>query len=98
MVIANLFCEFFLAVSPDGSIMVDPPSTDSNVGDMVNLTCTTSGGPGNTFTWTFPNGDVIGTTPTISVGVASALDGGMYQCRVENDAGSATETAVINGG
>ena len=85
-------------MSPRGAVQANPQSTDSNVGDVVTLTCLALGGPGNTFTWTSPDGDVIGTTPTISVGVASALDGGVYRCRVENDAGSDNGTAVINGG
>ncbi len=78
---------------------VSPQVTNSRVGGVVNLTCEASGGPRNTFTWTSPSsGDVIGTTPTISVGVVSVLDGRMYTCTVENEAGVSDDTATINGG
>ena len=77
---------------------ITPQIANSRIGGVVNLTCGASGGPGNTFSWTDPRGDVIGTTPTITVDVVSVLDGRDYTCTVENDAGTSNDTATINGG
>ena len=84
------------AVSPKGSVAVTPNTTDSFIGDVVNLTCQAQGGPGNSFTWTSPSG-VVENTPTISVSVDTVLDGRVYTCTVENDAGASDQTATING-
>jgi hypothetical protein len=56
------------------------------------------GGPGNIFSWTKvrDNRNVANNSELMLVDIV-ASDGGMYQCRVENLAGSDTATITLNG-
>ena len=70
--------------------------TNQRVGNVVDFTCSAQGGPGNMFNWTL-DGIEVAVTPNLTRNINSALDGGIYQCRVENDAGFDTAPVTING-
>ena len=68
----------------------------SRFGDVVELTCSAQGGPGNQFSWT-ADGEAVANTPQFNQNINNASDGGLYQCRVENQAGFDTAEVIING-
>ena len=76
--------------------MTPQNSTNSRFGDVVNLTCISQGGPGNQFSWT-ADGEAVANTSQFNQNISNALDGGLYQCRVENQAGFDTAEVTING-
>ncbi len=86
-------------VSPEGSVEVQPGVVNSRRGETEALTCSSNGGPGNTFTWTRrPSaGSAVGNTSAINVTVGDASNGGMYECVVRNDAGNGSAITTING-
>ena len=60
--------------------------------------CSAEGGPGNRFSWSkLPDGVTITGSSGLVIMVDSASVGGTYQCTVENMAGFASATAVLNG-
>lgn len=75
-----------------------PILTNTEVGGIVDLTCIGGNDPRNIFTWTSSTTGLVGNTEAITVNVTSSLDGGIYTCRVENEAGFGESTIVINGG
>ena len=60
------------------------------------LSCTTVGGPGNTFQWSF-NGAEIGneTSSNLTLINVTADNGGAYTCTVTNPAGSDSYTTYV---
>lgn len=85
-------------VSPEGGVTVEPsmPSVERN--ESITLTCSSQGGPRNTFTWTRPStGLQLSSESSLAVAVSSGVDGGVYRCYVDNDAGSDTADANIIG-
>ena len=67
-------------------------------GDTLTLTCGTSGGPDNTFSWSKDNNITsIGNTSILSISPITPADGGVYQCMVSNDAGNSTTNITIYG-
>ena len=79
----------------DGATIV-ANSTTVNNGDSLVLNCTINGGSANMFRWfkdnmLFDNGSVVNITSV------EATDGGLYECRVSNDAGNSTASVTING-
>jgi len=66
------------------------------VNSTVNLTCNAQGGPNNVFEWRL-NGMIISgaSDPVLSIAMVTSSDGGEYQCRVTNSAGSDANTATI---
>ena len=57
------------------------------------------GGPGNLFSWTKlrDNGNIIINDSELMLVDIMASDGGVYQCTVENLAGSENDTITLNG-
>ncbi len=86
------------AVSPFGGVSVSPATVNVSTGGMVEVTCVTSGGPNNSFTYTrVLDQSEIGNMSTITISIRSALDGGDYECAVTNPAGNGTGITTING-
>ncbi len=86
------------AVSPFGGVSVFPGTVNVSTGDMVEITCSTRGGPSNFFTYTrVLDQREIGNMSTISISISSSLDGGDYECAVTNSAGNGTDITTING-
>ena len=85
-------------VSPEGSVMVMPPTFNSQLGVVVTLTCEASGGPGNALLWTkFLEYEVVANNSVINISVTTAFDGGVYSCNVSNAAGYEEANVTING-
>ena len=85
-------------VSPEGSVEATPSDLSSERGVSQTFTCSSRGGPGNTFTWTrLLDRVVLTTNSTLRVLVDSAEAGGYYRCTVQNDAGNETDDVVLRG-
>ena len=85
-------------VSPEGSIQVDPTIINGNDSGNATFTCVALGGPGNKFSWTKvrDNTNIANDSELMLVDIM-ASDGGVYQCSVENLAGSENATVTLNG-
>ena len=79
--------------------MATPNDLSSERDINQTFTCTASGGPGNTFTWTrLPDDDmIVSTTNNLSLFVNDADVGGDYRCTVENAAGNETDDVILRG-
>ena len=81
-----------------GSVSVTPQVINAERGIMAEFTCSALGGPGNVFTWfRMYDNVVVESEPMLQIAVEDAFDGNNYQCLVENDAGSDTIVATLNG-
>ena len=77
---------------------MEPSMASVERNESVTLTCSSQGGPRNTFKWTRPStGLQVSSESSLVVAVSSGVDGGVYRCHVENDAGSDTADATIIG-
>ena len=87
-----------VAVSPKGSIQVDPTTINGNDSGNAMFNCMALGGPGNRFSWTKEGGNavVVNDSELMLVDIM-ASDGGVYQCSVENVAGSENAAVTLNG-
>ena len=67
-------------------------------GDVLTLICTASGGPNNMFRWS-KDGDFLdeGTDGVLNITDVTADDGGLYECIVNNTAGSSFSNITIYG-
>ena len=93
-----LFLLLFCLVSPAGSVLVIPSSTNSQVGGVITLSCGASGGPDNAFVWTRSrDGEVVSNQPVVNISISTFMDGGMYTCNVSNHAGFEMDDSSING-
>ena len=98
---------FSFLVNPSGGVNIFPTENVVNGGDTVNISCSTSTGPVNTFTWLF-NGNEIneggrytitGDNKNSKLTISDIMgeDHGTYTCRVVNLAGSTTATSPVTG-
>ena len=78
---------------------VSPSEINSDRDVSHGVTCTVLGGPDNEITWEKLDSDVIilANTAEMVIDVTDAMVGGVYQCTVENLAGSDSATATVNG-
>ena len=85
-------------VSPGSIITIPPVMMSASIDDTVVFQCGALGGPDNVYSWTrLSDGSVVANQTVLRVMVKSAHDGSVYQCRVENAAGSATENITLYG-
>ena len=86
----------YVAVSPEGSVVVSPEMEIAVVGGTVTFTCSAQGGPDNTYQWQNGGQDLMNETDTtLTVSTISAMNGGSYTCVVRNAAGNDSATAVL---
>ena len=78
-----------------GGVLMNRPAV-VEYGNNLTLTCGTSGGPDNTFSW-FKEDMSIGNTSILSISSVTPADGGVYQCMVSNDAGNSITNITIYG-
>ena len=79
-----------------GDIMARPATVDH--GDTLTLTCTASGGPDNMFHWYKDGSYLEGIADGIlNITDVTADDGGLYECIVNNTAGSSFANITIYG-
>ena len=82
------------ATDSNGELIARPAVVE--YGDMLTLTCSVSGGPANTFSWTKDN-TVIGSKNILFIPAVNLADGGEYECIVSNAAGSNNASITIYG-
>ena len=91
-------CLTIHAVSPEDSVHVTPEVIHAERDTIVEFNCSALGGPANNFTWfRMIDDEVVGSDPVLQVGVEGAFAGGVYECLVENDAGSDVAAVTLNG-
>ena len=66
-------------------------------GDILTLTCITSGGPNNMFQWIKDGINLEESTSILNIMRVTAADGGFYGCVVNNAAGSSSTNTTIYG-
>jgi len=66
-------------------------------GETLTLNCTTSGGPDNMFRWFKDNVTLESTDSSLVIMNVGASDGGMYECVVNNTAGSSSANVTVYG-
>ena len=83
-------------VSPQGSVTATPEEVIAGFGDNATFTCTSQGGPGNSYRW-HKNGIELPNeiSEMLTVTSVATEDGGDYTCVVSNNAGSENATAVL---
>ena len=100
---------FFLIsiVSPEGIVSVSPMNATHSRDDNVNITCTTDAGPNNMFTWSINGSNITSGTNSYTIssteyysiltisGITAPDHGGLYQCIVQNNAGSGSDTTYV---
>ena len=76
---------------------MERPATVEYEDDLL-LTCTASGGANNMFQW-FKAGDFLdgSTDGILNITDVTAYDGGLYECVVNNTAGSSSADVTIYG-
>jgi len=74
-----------------------------NNGSQLELTCSSEGGPGLTYSWNrmmndFDNETATGTdTNNLTIANVATVDGGNYTCTVTNNAGSNSSSITVYG-
>ncbi len=81
-------------MSPLFSVRVTAHNETYFLGDNTTLTCTSLGGPNNSYTW-FYNREAIGFEPTLKVTNISADNGGGYTCIAANNAGNDSDVSNL---
>ena len=73
-----------------------------NVGDQLELNCSSDGGPDLEYNWSRSDtnkfsDDIATNSSTLIITHINTLDGGDYTCTVSNDAGSSSYSITIYG-
>ncbi len=89
-----LIAMFFAVVSPISTVSVTPQNTSYHLNDTATFSCTSLGGPNNTYLWLF-NGTIQTHSPTLTLTNITAQDGGTYTCVATNNAGSGIDFTDI---
>ena len=85
-----------IAVDFTGDVMARPASVE--YGDILTLSCISSDDPNNIFFWFKDGVYVDGNTDSIlNITDVTADDGGLYECVVNNTAGSSSANITIYG-
>lgn len=91
---------YLCTVAPyDVTISAADDDTDSVIvkyGDLLVLYCNTSGGPDNMFRW-FKDNVLLESDSTLDIMNVDADDGGIYECVVNNTAGSSSDYITVYG-
>ena len=76
---------------------ISPGSIETSFGSNVTFTCSSSGGPGNSYKWQKDGEAIPGeTAETIRiVNINATIHGGTYTCVVNNTAGSGLANALL---
>ena len=95
------WCVSHSLVAPyDVTIMGDNTYNNNN-GDRLELSCSSEGGPGLTYSWSRTMNDfetsTTTNTSTLNISSVATVDGGDYTCTVTNGAGSNISTITVYG-
>ncbi len=93
-VLACCSCVLVAAVSPFSTVNVAPHNSSYHLGDEATLSCTSLGGPNNTFLWVH-NGSILTHGPRLTLTNITARDGGVYTCVAINNAGIGSDTTDV---
>ena len=86
----------FITVAPSITFVTEDINAQRNT--MHELNCTAEGGPYNMFSWKeLDTNETLTYSSELTITVDSATVGGVYQCTVENMAGSDSANTTING-
>ena len=86
----------FSAVSPEGGVSIIPINRTFNDTNEVMLSCTTQGGPANSFQWSFNGNELENENSSIIIlSNVTAEEGGAFTCNVTNAAGSDNLTTFV---
>jgi len=69
-------------------------------GDLIELNCSSEGGPDLEYSWSRTNmfsATTTTNTSTLTISNLATVDGGDYTCTVTNDAGTSSSTITVNG-
>ena len=76
----------------------DATITEVTMSNIVTYTCNADGGPGNSYQWIrLRDNEVVSMTQELTLDNTDPLDGGDYQCIVNNNAGYAAVFTSLNG-
>ena len=85
-------------VSPEGSVHVTPEVINAERNTIVEFICSALGGPANNFTWFgISDGVVVANQTVLQIAIEDAFVGSVYECLVENNAGSDSAAVTLNG-
>ena len=90
-----LVAPYNVKISDSGGATIVTNSTTVNNGDSLVFDCTAAGGPANMYCW-FKDNMLFDNE--VNITSVEVTDGGLYECRVSNDAGNSTASVTINGG
>ena len=92
-----LLCVLYLSVAPHNvTIMGD---NSYNVGNQLELNCSSEGGPDLEYSWSRINtfsATTITNTSALTISDLTTVDEGDYTCTVTNDAGTSNHTITVN--
>ena len=86
------------AVAPYNVVIMGDNTYD--IGDQLELNCSSEGGPDLEYSWSRTNSFLATTTTntsTLTISDLATVDGGNYTCAVTNDAGTSNYTISVNG-
>jgi len=82
-------------ITDSNSMAVINPTSINNTDSLI-LNCSAGGGPANMYRW-FKNDMLFDNDSVVNITSVEATDGGVYECRVSNDAGNSSVNITING-
>jgi len=82
-------------ITDSNAVAVTNPTTTNNE-DSLLLNCIAEGGPANIYSW-FKDNLLFDNDSVVNITSVEATDGGLYECRVSNDAGNSSANVIING-
>ena len=83
-------------MSPEGSVRITPEFQALERFGSITFTCSSLGGPNNTYQWQKDTSDLLNETSSLlTVSNVSATDGGTYSCLVSNAAGNETVNSTL---
>ena len=68
-----------------------------NYGEPLTLNCTASGGSDNMFQWSKDGSSLSVNNNILEISTITAIDGGSYECTVNNTAGISSATITVHG-
>ena len=81
-------------MSTEGSVVISPEDVVVRHGENISLTCTSLGGPNNTYNWR-KGENAVANSSILTLMDIDASHGGQYTCTANNFAGSDSATTTL---